>query len=316
MKETYTIEDIREAHARISGVVHRTPVLTSRAINEKTHATLFFKCENFQRVGAFKARGGLNAVFSLSDKEREKGVTTHSSGNHAQAIALAASLAGCPAYIVMPSNAPAVKKAAVKEYGATIIECAPTQKAREEGVEKVVEETGATFIHPYNDRRIICGQATAALELLEDMEEPLDYLLAPVGGGGLLSGTSLSASFLAPETRVIGCEPTGADDAYRSFQSGTIQPLEHPNTIADGLRTSLGTLTFEVIRDHVNDILTVEDGITMKAMRLIWERMKIIVEPSCAVPLAVVMKYNEKFRGQRIGIILSGGNVDLDSFSF
>jgi threonine dehydratase len=267
-------------------------------------------------VGAFKARGGLNAVFSLTEEERSKGVTTHSSGNHAQAIALAASMAGCPAYIVMPSNAPGVKKAAVREYGATIIECQPTQKAREEGVEKVVKETGATFIHPYNDRRIICGQATAALELLEDIEEPLDYLLAPVGGGGLLSGTALATHFLSPHTRVIGCEPTGANDAYRSFHSGSLQSLEHPNTVADGLRTSLGELTFEVIKEYVNDILTVEDGLTLKAMRIIWERMKIIVEPSCAVPLAVVMKYGEKLKGQRIGIILSGGNVDLDTFSF
>lgn len=316
MKENYTLGDIREAHERIRGIIHRTPIMTSGAINRKTGADIYFKCENFQKVGAFKARGGLNAVLSLTPEERKKGVTTHSSGNHAQAIALAASIAGCPAYIVMPSNAPGVKKAAVKEYGATIIECEPTQRAREEGVEEVIRETGATFIHPYNDRRIICGQGTAALELLEDLDEPLDFLLAPVGGGGLLSGTALATQFLSPETRVIGCEPTGADDAYRSFQAGSIQPLEQPDTIADGLRTSLGERTFEVIREYVNDILTVEDALTLQAMRIIWERMKIIIEPSCAVPLAVVMKYSEKFRGKNVGIILSGGNVDLDTFSF
>lgn len=316
MTELYTSSDISAAHDRIRPYIHRTPVLTSESLNQITGASLYFKCENFQKVGAFKARGAINAVFSMNETERSKGLTTHSSGNHAQAIALAAKLAGVPAFIVMPSNAPKVKKAAVAGYGAKIIECEPTQKAREEGVIKVVEETGAAFIHPYNDRRIICGQATAAKELLEDLKLSPDFLLAPVGGGGLLSGSSLTTHFLSPGTKVIGCEPSGADDAYRSFHSGKIESLDNPNTIADGLRTSLGEFTFEVIREYVDDILTVDDDVILKAMRLIWERMKIIVEPSCAVPLAVILKYPEKFSGKHVGIILSGGNVDLESLSF
>jgi threonine dehydratase len=316
MKEEFTLSDIREAHDRIRPYIHRTPILTSESINKMTGATIFFKCENFQKVGAFKARGGMNAVFSLTEEERAKGVTTHSSGNHAQAIALAASLAGCPAYIVMPENAPQVKKAAVREYGGEIIECPATQKDRELGVEKLIKEKEAAFIHPYNDRRIICGQATAAKELLEDVTDTLDYILAPVGGGGLLSGTALSTYFLSPNTQVIGCEPTGADDAYRSFYGGVRVPMDHPDTVADGLRTSLGELTFDIIRTYVKDIMLVEDEVTLKAMRTIWERMKIIIEPSCAVPLGVVFKNKEKFVGKKIGIILTGGNIDLDAIPF
>lgn len=313
--ENFSLEALRDAHARVLPHIHRTPVMTSRLINRETGAEIYFKCENLQKVGAFKARGGINAVLSLSPEERLKGVTTHSSGNHAQAVALAASIAGCNAYIVMPQNAPKVKKAAVKAYGAEIIECPSTQRDRESTVSVVIENTGATLIHPYNDPRIIHGQATATLELLEQCPVP-DDLLTPVGGGGLLSGTSLAACYLAPDTRVTGCEPEGADDAYRSFHSGKLQPMENPHTIADGLRTSLGEVTFGVIRNHVDDILLTDDKTILKAMRLIWERMKIIVEPSCAVPLAVVLLNPDRFRKRKIAIILSGGNVDLESLPF
>ncbi len=308
-------EDIRQTARRIGSFIHQTPVLTSSSLDLRTGSKLFFKCENFQKVGAFKFRGALNAILSTPEEVLKNGVATHSSGNHAQALALAARLKGVKAYIVMPDNAPAVKKEAVAGYGARIIECKPTLAARESTLRNVVEETGAHFVHPYNDYRIIAGQATCALELVTTVEG-LEIIVAPVGGGGLLSGTALSASFFAGDTVVIGAEPAGADDARRSLLSGKIVMPDHPRTIADGLLTALGDKTFAVIRRHVKDILTVDDREIIEAMRWIWERMKIVVEPSAAVPLAVVMKYGELFRGKRTGIILSGGNVDLRHLPF
>ncbi len=314
IRDTITRDVIEEASGRIQKYSHRTPVFTSRSINEITGSEIFFKCENFQRVGAFKFRGAVNAVFSLSDDEAKEGVATHSSGNHAQALSLAARLRGIRAIIVMPETAPRVKVSAVRGYGGEIIFCKPTLTAREETLNKVIGETKATFIHPYNDRRVIAGQATCALELLEDVQN-LDSIMAPVGGGGLISGTALATHYLSPETLVIAAEPKAADDAYRSFKSGTIIPINNPQTIADGLRTSLSEVTFSIIREHVTDIVTVAEDSIIAAMRLIWERMKILVEPSAAVPLAALLE-KSVYRGMRIGIILSGGNVDLDTLPF
>lgn len=306
-----TIKHIRDAAQRIAPHIHRTPVLTCRAINEMAGCSLYFKCENLQKVGAFKMRGATNAVFSLLDQEAAAGVATHSSGNHAQALALAASLRGVPAYVVMPTSAPAVKRRAVDGYGAEIIDCEPTLKAREETLEKVVARTGAIFIHPYDNEKIIAGQGTAALELLEDHPQ-LDVVMAPVGGGGLLSGTAITTHALAPDARVIAAEPCGADDAARSLEAGHIIPSENPDTIADGLLTSLGKINFPIIQKNVESIWTVDDHEIIPAMRLIWERMKIIIEPSSAVCLAAVLKHPNEVAGQKIGIIISGGNVDLD----
>lgn len=308
-------DTIRETARRIDPFIHQTPVLTSASLNQYAGADLFFKCENFQKVGAFKFRGAANAVFSTPDKILTPGVATHSSGNHAQALALAARLRGVKAYIVMPENAPAVKRQAVAGYGAEIIGCRPTLESRELTLKKVVEETGAHFVHPYNDYRIIAGQATCAMELLETIKN-LDFIVAPVGGGGLLSGTALSAAYFSPCTVVYGAEPEGADDAHRSLISGKIIPSVDPRTIADGLLTALGDKTFPIIRKYVKDILLVSDVEIVKAMKLIWERMKIVVEPSAAVPLAVVMKHKDLFKGKRTGIILSGGNVDLKHLPF
>jgi threonine dehydratase len=271
---------------------------------------IFFKCENFQKVGAFKIRGATNAVFSLGDKQASQGVATHSSGNHAAALALAASWRGIKAYVVMPENAPEVKRNAVANYGAEIIFCKPTLDAREEGLADVVDRTGATFIHPYNDYRVISGQGTAALELCEEIPD-LDIVMTPVGGGGLLSGTAIAISAISPKTYVIAAEPERADDAYRSFHAGRIIPSDNPDTIADGLRTSLGDLTFPIIRRYVKEIVTVNEQGIVKAMRSIWERMKIIVEPSAAVPLGALLTKPIDLSGKRIGVILSGGNVDL-----
>ncbi len=307
--------EITAAAERIKPYIHRTPILTSKCIDEISGAQILFKCENFQKIGAFKIRGALNTIFSLQEEACGKGVATHSSGNHAQAVALGAKLRYTSAWIVMPRTAPKVKRAAVEGYGATVITCEPTLEARESTLQKVVEETGAVFIHPYNDWRVIAGQATAGMELIEDTDL-LDILMAPVGGGGLLSGTALSSHYFSPSTQVIGAEPAGADDAYRSFTSGTLMPSIDPKTIADGLLTSLGDKTFTVIRQYVDDILTVEEDLIIEAMRLIWERMKIIIEPSCAVPLAVVLKYPERFAGKKVGIIITGGNVDLDKLPF
>jgi threonine dehydratase len=311
----YTFPDvvtIREAAGRIKNYINRTPVLTSRSINETFHCEIWFKCENFQKVGAFKARGATNAIFSLDESSLAHGVATHSSGNHAQALSWAASLRKTKAFIVMPSNSSKVKVAAVKNYGGIITFCEPTLEARESTLAKVIAETGATEIHPYNNLRIIAGQATAAKELVEDIPG-LDILMAPVGGGGLLSGTALSARFFSPGTRVIAAEPEQANDAYLSFTKKKFFPSVNPDTIADGLRTSLGTLTYPIILDNVHEIVTVSEESIIKAMRYLWERMKILIEPSSAVPFAAIAENKIDAGKKKIGIILSGGNVDLDN---
>lgn len=309
-----TIDDIRAAHDRIRPHVHRTPVMTSHLLDRETGAQLFFKCENLQNVGAFKARGACNTVFSLSDEEATRGVATHSSGNHGAALARAAGLRGIPAHIVMPRNAPMVKQRAVAGYGGNIIFCEPTPAAREEACDRVLAETGATLVHPYNDYRVIAGAATAAVELLEDVPD-LDIVIAPVGGGGMLSGTSLTFRALRPTATILGAEPREADDAALSLAAGHI--VEKPaHTVADGLRTPLGELTFGVIRTHVSDILTVsEDGI-VAAYRRLWEILKTIVEPSGAVGFAAVCEHRERFEGKRVGIMVTGGNIDLDTLPF
>ncbi len=310
--EAPDLQAIRAAAERIRPYAHRTPVLTCSSLDDMAGAELFFKCENLQKVGAFKFRGAANTVFSLSEDEASRGVATHSSGNHAQALALAARLRGIPAHIVMPENSPKVKVAAVRGYGARIVFCPPTQRDREQTLERVVARTAATFIHPYNNPGIIAGQGTCALELLEQVSD-LELVMAPVGGGGLLSGTALSCHYLRPGLRVIAGEPKGADDAFRSLRDGRIYPSENPQTVADGLRTSLGTLTFPIIRRYVDRIVTVEEESIVAAMRIIWERMKILIEPSAAVPFAALLEEGFDARGKRIGIILSGGNVDLDT---
>ncbi len=296
---------------RITLAIHRTPVLQSAYFNSRFSASLFFKCENFQKAGAFKSRGAVNAVFSLPENEARKGVATHSSGNHAQALARAAALRKIPAYIVMPENAPRVKIEAVKGYGGKVTFCKPTLAAREATLKEVMAKTGAVEIHPYNDLRVIAGQATATMELLEECPES-DFILCPVGGGGLLSGTAVAAHYFSPATKVIGCEPAGADDAYRSFYSGKLMPSLQPETVADGLLTSLGSLTFPIIRRFVSDIVTVREESIIQAMQLVFERMKIVIEPSSAVPLAAVLERKIDVSGKRIGIILSGGNVDMN----
>lgn len=310
-----TRQDIIETSEAIFDFVHYTPILTSESLNLISGAELFFKCENFQKVGAFKMRGASSAAVRLSEEELERGLATHSSGNHAQAVARAAQLLGIPAYIVMPENAPSIKKAATQSYGAEIIFCEPTIESRESTLAEVVERTGATFIHPYNDYNVIAGQATSAYELLQDVEE-LDTIIAPIGGGGLMSGTALSTRYWSPSTKVIGAEPKAVDDAWRSFQSGEIEINATTDTIADGLRTNLGDKTFEIIRMHVDDIITVSEEAIVDAMRLVWERMKIIIEPSCAVPVAAVLQNKERFEGEKIGIILTGGNVDVSNLPF
>ncbi len=307
--------DIRAAKARISSFVHTTPLLTNNTINSISGAEIHFKCENFQKVGAFKFRGACNSVFALDDNSAAKGVATHSSGNHAQALALAAKMRGIPATIVMPNNSPQVKKDAVAGYGADIVFCKPTLEARESTLEQVIAEKGHTFIHPYDNFNVICGQGTAALEIFE-LSSEFEAIIAPVGGGGLLSGTAITAKSQKPGIKVYAAEPEGADDAYRSFKAGKIIPSKNPDTICDGLLTSLGELNFEIISQYVDDIFTANDEEIKAAMRLIWERMKIIVEPSSAVPLAVVLTNKELFAGKKIAIILSGGNVDLGKLEF
>ena len=307
--------DVVKAHQIVQKYAHRTPVLSSSGINKMVGAELYFKCENFQKVGAFKFRGACNAVFSLSEAEAAHGVGTHSSGNHAAALALAASMRGIAAHIVMPINAPDIKKKAVAGYGANITFCKPTQEARESTLAAIVAETGATEIHPYNNFNVIAGQGTAAKELIEDNGE-FDIILAPVGGGGLLSGTAITAKHLLPACRVIAAEPAGADDAYRSFQTKTRVPSVEPKTIADGLLTSLGERNFAIILDKVDDIVTVSEENIVAAMRLIWERMKIIIEPSSAVPLAAILEKKVDVQNKKVGIILSGGNLDLGSLPF
>ncbi|MFZ5516630.1 MAG: pyridoxal-phosphate dependent enzyme [Candidatus Zhuqueibacterota bacterium] len=308
-----TLRDIREAHGRIKPYIHKTPVLTNASLNEMTNSQLYFKCENFQKVGAFKFRGASNTIFSLSDEEAKNGVVTHSSGNHAAALALAARQRGITAYIVMPSNAPGVKIAAVKNYGGVITFCEPTLKSREDTAQQIIDTTGALMIHPFNDYRIIAGQGTAALELLEEAPD-LDIILAPVGGGGLISGTAIAAKSLNPKIRVVAGEPCNADDAFHSKQEGRIFPPTNAKTIADGLRTSLGDRTFPIIRDFVDEIALATEEEIIAAMRLIFERMKIIIEPSSAVPAAVVFSNKVAVAHKKVGIIFSGGNVDFNSF--
>jgi len=305
-----TLDDIRRAHARIAPHIHRTPVLTSALLDRETGARLFFKCENFQKAGAFKSRGACNAVFAMTDAEAHRGVATHSSGNHAAALARAAALRGIAAHIVMPNNSSKPKQQAVASYGGRIVLCEPTLEARERTCRIVMETTGAALVHPYNDNRIIAGQGTAALELLEEVPE-LDIVMTPVGGGGLLSGTALATKALRPAARVFGAEPLQADDAAESKKAGRIV-TKPANTIADGLRTMLGERTFPVIRDHVDEIVTVTEAGIADAMRRLWEIVKIVVEPSGAVPFAAVRENPHLFAGQRVGLILSGGNVDLD----
>lgn len=307
-----TISDILLAHKRIRPFIHHTPVLTSSSINSLLGAEFYFKCENFQKVGAFKFRGATNAVLSLTPDELQQGVGTHSSGNHAAALALAARNAKVPAYIVMPRTAPAIKKVAVAGYGGIITYCEPTQEARESTMTRIQMETGCAFIHPFNRFEIIAGQGTAAVELLEEQPQ-LDVIMTPVGGGGLLSGTAIAAKSINPKILVFAGEPANADDAYRSVMSGTIQPALPPHTLADGLLTSLGTMTFKAIKENVDQIILCPEERIIEAMKMIWERMKIIIEPSSAVPLGALMAYPDAgWKGKKIGIILSGGNCQLE----
>ena len=305
-----TRDDLDAAFARVAKRAHRTPVLTSTTLDQRIGASVYWKCENLQKIGAFKFRGATNAVGLLGDDALERGVATHSSGNHAQALAMAARDRGTRATIVMPENAPAVKVAAVRGYGAEVVLCRPTAADREQTLQSVLDRDGSVLVHPFDDWGIVCGQATAARELLEDAG-PLDVLVAPVGGGGLLSGTALTAHHLAPTTRVWGAEPRAADDAKRSLDAGSVQPANDPDTLADGLRTSLSERTFAVIRRHVEDIALVGEDEIVAAMHLVWERMKIVIEPSSAVPVAALLAGRIDVRGQRVGVILSGGNIDL-----
>ncbi|RLD43277.1 MAG: threonine/serine dehydratase [Bacteroidetes bacterium] len=311
MENPITKQRLINTHNRIREYIHNTPVLKSEQINNLMGCDIVFKCENFQKVGAFKSRGAMNAVLSLHKDELIKGVCTHSSGNHAQALARAAKIAKIPAYIVMPINSSQVKINAVKNYGAEITFCESNLEARETTLNKIVEKTGATFIHPYNNWNIIAGQATATKELLEEYES-LNYIIAPVGGGGLLSGTALSAFYFADKTKVIGAEPSEADDAYKSFENGKIIPSKNPNTIADGLLTSLGDKTFSIIQQYVDAIMLCDENSIIAAMKLVFERMKIVIEPSSAAALAIIMENKEYFKNKQVGIIISGGNVDLD----
>lgn len=308
---TVTLVDIQQAAQRIKPYIHRTPVLTSESLNQKVGAQVFLKCENFQKVGAFKFRGASNAVWSLTEEQAARGVCTHSSGNHAQALALAAKMRGIPAYIVMPENAPTVKKNAVAGYGGEIHFCAPTLEAREATLQRVYESTGANVVHPYNDERVVAGQGTAVLELLEEVPN-LDVIIAPVGGGGLLSGTSIAATETKKGIRVLAGEPEMADDAYRSMQAGEIVPSIHPKTLADGLLTSLGAITFPIVRERVEQIITVSEQGIIDSMKFIWERAKIVIEPSAAVAVGVLWEKKIDLSGLKVGVILSGGNVDLE----
>jgi len=306
-----SIEDVRKAHERIKPYIHRTPILTSSFMNELTGAELFFKCENFQKAGAFKVRGASNAVFGLSDEAAKNGVATHSSGNHALSLSYAAGRRGIPCTVVMPRTAPQAKKDAVKGYGGVIVECEPSTTSREATFAEVVAETGAEFVHPYNDIRVITGQATCSLELQEDVRD-LDAVVAPIGGGGMISGTCLTLSNLAPTIDIFAAEPAQADDAYRSFKAGHIIADDSPTTVADGLKVPLKENTWHFVSHHVSDIQTASEEEIIAAMKLTWQRMKIVIEPSCAVPLAVILKNPDVYRGKRVGVIITGGNVDLD----
>lgn len=306
-----TFDDVLAAHDRIKPHIHLTPVLTSRMLNELTGAELFFKCENLQKAGAFKARGASNAVFSLTDAQAAKGVATHSSGNHGTCLSYAAGRRGIPCTVVMPRTAPQAKKDAVKGYGGRVVECEPSTTSREAVFAEVVKETGAEFVHPYNDHRVIAGQATCSKELIEQVSG-LDAVVAPIGGGGMVSGTCLTLSKLAPQVKIYAAEPEQADDAYRSFKAGHIIADDAPNTIADGLKVPLKELTWHFVRNHVTDILTASEDEIIEAMKLTWKRMKIVMEPSCAVPLATIIKNKHVFAGKRVGVIITGGNVVLD----
>ncbi|MDX1327502.1 MAG: pyridoxal-phosphate dependent enzyme [Arenibacter sp.] len=310
-----TKETLLEAGQRIAPFVHRTPVFTSRLLNDISGAQLFFKSENLQKMGAFKMRGAINAIQQLTEQERKAGVVTHSSGNFGQALALAAKNLGVTAYIVMPSSTPAVKIEAVKSYGGKVVISEPTLAAREREAQKIVAEKKAVFIHPSNNLNVLVGQGTAAMELLEDYPD-LEYIITPVGGGGLIAGTALVAHYFGKDCRVIGGEPFAVDDAYRSLKSGKIEVNTTTNTIADGLKTHLGDINFPIIKALVSEIIRVEEQEIKQAMKLIWERMKIVIEPSSAVPFAALLREKEEFKNKRIGIILSGGNVDLSKISF
>ncbi len=306
-----TYDDVIAAHARIEPHIHRTPVLTSNYFNELTGAQLFFKCENFQKAGAFKVRGASNAVFGLDDETAAKGVATHSSGNHALSLSYAAGRRGIPVTVVMPRTAPEAKKAAVRGYGGTVVECEPSTTSRETVFAEVVAESGAEFVHPYNDPRVIAGQGTCSKELVEDIAD-LDAVVAPIGGGGMISGSCLTLSNISPDTRVYAAEPLNADDACRSFKAGHIIADDAPQTVADGLKVPLKELTWHFVSNHVEDILLATEQEIIDAMYLTWQRMKIVIEPSCAVPLAVILKNRAVFEGKRIGVIITGGNVDLN----
>jgi threonine dehydratase len=309
-----TLDDMLAAHERIKPYIHRTPVLTSSYLNKLTGCEMFFKCENFQKAGAFKVRGASNAVFGLSDEDAVKGVCTHSSGNHALSLSYAAGRRGIPCNVVMPRTAPEAKKAAVRGYGGIITECEPSITSREEVFAQVQAKTGGNFVHPYNDPRVIAGQGTCSRELLEQMADfggALDMVVAPIGGGGMISGTCLTLSNLAPDVQIIAAEPEQADDAYRSFKAGYIIADDAPDTIADGLKVPLKDLTWHFVKNHVTDILTASDAEIIDAMMLTWQRMKIVMEPSCAVPLATILKNPDVFAGKRVGVVITGGNVDL-----
>ncbi|MBK8440274.1 MAG: pyridoxal-phosphate dependent enzyme [Rhodobacter sp.] len=306
-----TFDDVLAAHARVAPYIHRTPVLTSSFLNELTGAELFFKCENFQKAGAFKVRGACNAVFGLTDEMAAKGVATHSSGNHALSLSYAAGRRGIPCHVVMPRTAPQAKKDAVLGYGGQITECEPSTSSREAVFAEVQARTGAEFVHPYNDPRVIAGQGTCSRELLEQVDG-LDAVIAPIGGGGMISGTCLTLSTLAPGVDVFAAEPLNADDAARSFRAGKIIADDAPETVADGLKVPLKDLTWHFVSRHVTDVLTATEDQIVEAMKLIWKRMKIVMEPSSAVPLASILANRDRFKGRRVGVIVTGGNVDLD----
>ena len=305
------LSDVKTAHERISPHIHYTPIVTSQFLDAKTGAKLFFKCENFQKAGAFKVRGASNAVFGLDDATAAKGVATHSSGNHALSLSYAAGRRGIPCTVVVPKTAPQAKKDAVIGYGGTIVECEPATTSREAVFAEVVAKTGADFVHPYNDPRVIAGQATCSLELIDQVKD-LDCVVAPIGGGGMISGTCLTLSHLAPSIEIFAAEPKQADDAYRSFKAGHIIADDAPVTVADGLKVPLKNLTWHFVSNHVTDILTASEQEIIDAMKLTWQRMKMVIEPSCAVPLAVILKNPDLFRGKKVGVIITGGNVDLD----
>ena len=309
--QALTLQTIREAHARIKSHIHRTPVLSSSILNRKLGAEIFFKCENLQKVGAFKARGACNAVMSLNEEQARRGVVTHSSGNHGAALAWSAGLRGIHATIVVPNNAPRPKKFAIEAYGAKIVYCEPNVAAREGAVQKLIDEQNLELVHPFNDYRVMNGQGTAAVELLEDVPD-LDIVMTPLGGGGLLSGTAIASKAIKPGIKVFGGEPAGADDGYRSFVSGVRVTDAVPHTICDGLRTGLGDRTFEIIRAHVDGIALASEENIVRAMRMTWELLKIVVETSCCPPLGAIMEGSLDVKGKRVGIVLTGGNVDLD----